>query len=301
MDDRLRRVSAGLILWGLLGACVPPETEERDFGEESPMLAIQKQGTMTIAVPANAPPYAFAEDEIQGFAVDIGRLVADDLGVDAEFLMVDDEEMPDLVGGPDPIVDGDGRVDLAVTTLPITSNLYKIRSRNKGIEVSTPYFITHQRLLAPENSSVTNVTDLAGKKVCSLADDETGVRLDSIEPDVEIVDVTLVEECVALLTRGAADAATATEDKLYDIQMLLDQQPRTEPFKIVGDQLTTVAFGLLADRGMGSYVSSVINEAKSEGRWAEIYDEWIAPLSERPAEPPELTLYDAASLFPLEN
>ncbi len=265
------------------------------------MLAIQKQGTMTIAVPANAPPYAFAEDEIQGFAVDIGRLVADDLGVDAEFLMVDDEEMPDLVGGPDPIVDGDGRVDLAVTTLPITSNLYKIRSRNKGIEVSTPYFITHQRLLAPENSSVTNVTDLAGKKVCSLADDETGVRLDSIEPDVEIVDVTLVEECVALLTRGAADAATATEDKLYDIQMLLDQQPRTEPFKIVGDQLTTVAFGLLADRGMGSYVSSVINEAKSEGRWAEIYDEWIAPLSERPAEPPELTLYDAASLFPLEN
>ena len=265
------------------------------------MLALQKRGTMTIAVPANAPPFAFAEDEIQGFAVDIGRLVADDLGVEAEFLMVDDEQMPDLVGGSDPLVDGDGRVDLAVTTIPITSELYKVRSRNKGIEVSTPYFVTHQRLLVPEDSPATDVSDLAGRTVCSLADEETGVELESIEPDVEVVEALVVEECVAHLTRGGAVAATGTEDRLYEIQILLDQQGRTGPFKIVGDQLTTVAYGLLADKGMGSYVSSVINEAKSEGRWSEIYDEWIAPVSELSAEPPELTLYDAASLFPLDN
>src|SRR3712207_2744280 len=95
-----KKVAAGCALLVIAGACVPSTAEvERTFGENSPMAAIQADGTLVVAVPPDSPPFAFSEaaGEPTGFLVDLATHLAADLDVEVDYVEAPSEEMVSLV------------------------------------------------------------------------------------------------------------------------------------------------------------------------------------------------------------
>lgn len=283
------------------GACVPSTAEvERTFGENSPMAAIQAEGTLVVAVPPDSPPFAFSEGagEPTGFLVDLATHLAADLDVEIEYVEAPSEEMASLVAGDERREIGDEDAHLAFPLTTITNQTYKIRSGSLGFDVTTPFFVAHQRLLVPTDSDIEGVEDLAGTKVCSLVDPEVGIPVEELAPAAEVFEVSTTTECAVALRKGTVDAATADEVVLLGILSDLDERDEASNYEIVGEQTTTQGFSPYVVRGMAAFASDVFNDVKDDGRWAEAYEKWITPLTGDEAIAADLTLEEAAAIYP---
>ena len=78
------------------------------------MAELQEAGEITIGVKFDVPPFGFKNpqtDEVEGFDVDLGKVIADALGVEPEFVeAISDNRIPFLVRRnrrPDPLDDDD--------------------------------------------------------------------------------------------------------------------------------------------------------------------------------------------------
>ncbi|MDQ3955152.1 MAG: transporter substrate-binding domain-containing protein [Actinomycetota bacterium] len=276
-----------------------PAEGEAEFGENSPMAAIQSAGVLRIAVPAERPPFASGDSpEVEGFTVDLARELADRLEVELSVATLSVDEMQEAVGGSDPTEFGDGTVDIAFTLEPLTQELYKITSQEQGFEVTTPYYVAHQRLLVRDEQTE-NLEDLDGATVCSILHPVAGVPVDELVDGAEVKAATTPMNCARAIVQNDAEAMTAFDDVLLTTKALLDSGG--VDMEIVGDQLATAGYPLIVDQGMAGYVSGVLNEIEEAGAWTQAYEDWIQGLSGAEAVPPEITLEDAAAIYPVET
>lgn len=264
-------------------ACVPPVPDNDEFvsfDEETVMGEIQAAGTLVVGLPDDVgQPWV-------RFAMPVAEDVADSLRVEIEL-----ETHPNdaLVG----LVD-EGEIDIAFPVVTVTEHLVRKHA------FSDPIYVGHQRLLVPAGSGVETLDDLDGE-VCSPIDDETGVELSELDPEVVTVPLKPGDAagCVPLLEDGLVDSATAPDVLLARIVDELGPG-----YEVVGDQLTTepLAAALTSGaQGWVDYVNKIITEYDQEGRWAAAYEEHLAPLLGGPApEPPNMTLEEAAALFPAD-
>ena len=277
------------------------------------MAAIQAAGVLRVAVPPDAAPFSFTGDsgQAEGFLIDLGTHIADALEVDAEFIFADSQDMATLVGGDDPDrrVIGDQDADLAFPLFPVDEHFYKVRSRELGTDLTTPFFVGHQRLLVPEGSSIEETIDLAtNQRVCAFIDPIAGVPIEEIEPDAN-EEASTLDDCVAALVEavtpgfawgGEVGAAAAMEtDLLLMLADIQDIDPGAA-LQIVGEQASTAGYAPIVVRNMNAWASDAFIDMREDGRWVEAYNEWIAPLTgEEVAEPPSMTLEEAAALYPI--
>ena len=298
-----KRLAALTLLAALAaGACVPSGDPAREFNENSPMAAIQADGELVVAIP-NQEPFGYEEGgEVTGFTVALARGIATALDVDARYVLAESDEMAEMVAGPDPVEVGDEEAHVAFPLLPLTQDLYKVETAELGYRIVTPFFVGHQRLLVPSGSPVGDVDDLAGRRVCSFIDEDTGVALERLVPSVKERPAGGPTECAGPLQRGTVAAAAAAEpDLITMLAELAEADPGTD-YEIVGEQQTTVGYGTFTVKGMESFATDVLNDQEEAGGWTEAYDEFLAEhTGETGADPPALTVIDAAALFPLSN
>ena len=292
----LRPVTAALLAIALvpLGACSTDEgTAAERFGEESAMYAIQQRGELRVAVPEKAAPFADQKgDRDEGFLVDLGRYIADDLEVDVAYVSADSEEMSHLAA--------DGTVDVAFPLRPVTHAALRDETASVGFAFASPFFVAHQRLLVPEDSGIEQVQDLAGQTVCAAINDETQVDLTKLV-DAEIENAVSPIECLEALKRGRVDAVTSPNAALAIMEAALETRMDT-PLAIVGDDLNTEGYAAMTAPGsMTTYVIDVLNDVEEDGRWLDSYNRWLAEYLGEVEGPPDLTLQDAAALFPPET
>lgn len=299
MSGRTKILACALAL--AFAACVPATSEEEEFGENSPMAAIQAEGTMVIAVPPDSPPFSSggADGDPQGFVVDLGRHLAEALDVEAAFVEAPSDEMARLVAGDDDREIGDEQAHAAFPLTTITNQIYKVESRTMGYDATTPFFVAHQRLLVPQASTIETVEDLSGRSVCSLVDPELGVPIEDLEPGAEVEEASVPRDCAAVLRKGDADAVAGDEVDLLAVLADLEDAEPGGSYEIVGEQTTTQGYSPYVVRGMAGFASDVFTDVKADGRWSAAYDKWIAPLSGvEDVDPPALTLEEAAAMYP---
>ncbi len=251
-----------------------------EFEAGTTMAEIVEKGTITIGVKYDVPPFGFKNpqtDEIEGFDVDMGKEIADALGVEAEFVeAISDNRIPFLK---------DGTVDLILSTMTITTD------REYEIDFSNPYFIAHGRILVPGDSDIAGIEDLAGKKVCTAIGSTYEATLKEQAPDATLELVDTYSECFELIQNGAVDAVS-TDDVILTGMIIQD-----DSLKLVGDELTTEPYGIGMVDGSTewqAFVNEVLDGVKSSGRWGEIYDEWVGQYTGTEGEAaPDLTLEEA--------
>ena len=298
-----KRISAvvvyGLAVAMLFAACVPAEEDNDRIPKFDPedniMGEIQQEGVLKIGIEPDAAPWSSAVTGGRkvlpgpplGFTVDLGQLVADSLGVDAEFVVPPDpKQLPEMVD--------DGRVDLAFPLIPITEDLLVEHG------LTDPYWVAHQRLLVPAGSPIENVDDLDGTTVCSIANPESGVQIEALNPNIQdVIHAPGVHECQRLMRASEVDVITGPDILLLTIQ---DAQ---EGLELVGDELTTEGYGGVVSRGTGGfdgYVDGIFAEADKELDWTRLYAKWLSPVTGQDPPPfPTMNLEEAAALFPSDN
>ena len=244
------------------------------------MGEIQAAGTLVVGLPDDAgDPWA-------EFATPVAEDVANSLRVDLELESHPNEELVELVDA--------GELDMAFPVLTLTEELVRKHA------FSDPIYVAHQRLAVPAESAVETVEDLQGE-VCSPVDDATGVELHEL--DEALVTVPLqpgdAAGCVPLLEDGLVSSATAPDVLLAAIVAELGSD-----YEVVGEQLTTEPLGVSLESGASGwvdYVNKIITEFDQEGRWTTAYEDSLGPLlGGATPEPPNMTVEEAAALFPAD-
>lgn len=281
------RLLVALATAALVAACVPPEVDDTIpvFDPQETLAGkIQSRGVLVVGVEEDAAPIATSlAGGPKGFTVEMGRWLADGLGVDAEFVTGTTDELATMVSDHD--------VDVAFPLTPITEPALDEHL------FSDPYFVAHQRLLVPASSSIAGVDDLSGRTVCEFID-ETGVEVAELNPKVsDTIRADEPMDCLEQLEEGRVDAVSAP-----DIVLITLVARSEEDLEMVGDHLSTAGYGAMVRRnplGLDAYIDSVFAEADQEGRWSELYAELIGPYSGDPdAEPPTLTFEQATAINP---
>jgi polar amino acid transport system substrate-binding protein len=278
----LSLVTLALLMWSCGGS-----EEDVRFNEDTPMYEIQQDGVLRVAVP-DRPPFGSA-DASEGFSLDLARLIAEDLEVEAEFVTADSEEMGQLVAYE--------IVDVGFPLTPLTFDALRVDALETGYAFATPYFVAHQRLLVPEGSGAEQPADLEGGRICSFIDRDTQVDLAELV-DAEVTEASSPQECGAALEKGRVDAVTASDALLVSLEIDLEDGGKAS-YEIVGDELNTEGYAAVTLPGsMATYVIGELNDVEEESQWLDLYNEWFEPHLGPVEEPPQLTLQDAASLYP---
>ncbi|HEV3377954.1 MAG TPA: glutamate ABC transporter substrate-binding protein [Thermoleophilaceae bacterium] len=259
--------------------------EARQYPADTSLGRIQRRGEITIGVKYDVPPFGFRNPQtgdVEGFDVDMGRFIAEELGVEPRFVeAISDNRIPFLQRGT---------VDLILSTMTITEE------RDQEIDYSEPYYIARGRILVPQDSDIRGLEDLAGNRVCTALGStyEETIREEAPEAELRLVDT--YSECLELLQNGAIDAIS-TDDVILTGMIIQD-----DTLEMVGDELTTEPYGVgiqQGDRQMKQFVDQVLQDVKQDGRWEETYQKWVGRHIGREEQPPDMTLEEALELAPL--
>jgi glutamate transport system substrate-binding protein len=259
------------------------EQPARTFPEGTTMARLQEAGRIKIGVKYDVPPFGFRNPQnnrIEGFDVDLGRRIAEELGVEPEFVeAVSDNRIPFLQ---------DGTADLILSTMTINAE------RAEEIEFSEPYFVARGRILVRgDNEDIQGVDDLAGKRVCTALGSTYEETIKEEAPDADLRLVDSYSECTELLQNEAVDAIS-TDDVILTGMIIQD-----DTLKLVGDELTTEPYGAGIKKGdaeFQEFVTSVVADWKRDGGWQETYDKWVGQYTNEEQQPPTMTLQEAIEL-----
>jgi glutamate transport system substrate-binding protein len=262
------------------GGGAEPAAKAEQFPADTTMGKIQKAGEIKIGVKYDVPPFGFKNpqnNEIEGFDIDFGQAVADKLGVKPNFVeAISDNRIPFLQ---------DGTVDLVLSTMTINAE------RAQEIEFSEPYYIARGRILVPQDSDITGVDSLAGKKVCTALGSTYEATLKEQAPDADLRLVDTYSECLELVQNGAVDAVSTDDVILTGMIIQDDTLKLTE-----GEPLSTEPYGAgikKDDAAFKEFVDGVLEEYKSDGGWTAAHEKWLGQYTGEKQDPPTMTLEEA--------
>jgi polar amino acid transport system substrate-binding protein len=174
-------------------------------------------------------------------------------------------------------------VDIVARNMTITC------ARWKDIAFSSEYYRSGQKVLVrlgektESGGRITGMEDLTGKKVCAPNGSTSMDKLRTFE-GLEPVGADTHTGCLVLFQQGKVDAITGDDTVLAG---LAAQDPYAEV--VQQPAFTAEPYGLGINKGnvdFVRFVNGVIEEMKSDGRWAKSYQTWLADaLGKAPAPP----------------
>lgn len=252
-----------------------PKKKSYEIAAGSYMADIKAKGKIVIGVKFDVPQFGFlnpATNKPEGFDVDLGNIIADAIGVEAEFVeAISKNRIPFLQ---------EDKVDLIISTMTINDE------RKQQIDFSNVYYVARQRLLVKKNSAIKDVKTLDSQKatVCTAKGSTSEKNVRAAAPNAQVVLQDGYSQCFQLLQNDQAQAVT-TDDVI--LVGLLKNDP--ENFKIVGDPFSQEPYGMGIKKGRTGFVdfiNQVLTDVKEDGSWADLYDKWVKPLTGESVSPP---------------
>ncbi|MBR2824150.1 MAG: transporter substrate-binding domain-containing protein [Clostridia bacterium] len=228
------------------------------LAEGSDLLStIQQRGTITIATEGNWSPWTYHDEnnELVGLDIEIGKLIAEGLGVQPEFQETDWDS---ILAGVD-----SGRFDIACNGVGYTE------TRAEKYSFSTPYVYTHKVLVVAEkNEDIKTIDDLAGKTTAN-SPSSTYAQI-AEEHGATVTYVSTLGETIELLIQGRVDA---TINAQVSIQDYLNQHPDA-PIKVVqvmeGDPVAYPVRKSAETDTLLAAINEILENARQDGTLAAI-------------------------------
>ena len=131
----------------------------------------------------------------------------------------------------------------------------------------------------------------SGRTVCTALGSTYEANLKKQAPEAKLKLVDSYSECLELIQNGAVDAVSTDDVILTGMIIQDDTLKLTE-----GEPLTTEPYGAGikdGDTEFKEFVDGVIEEYKTDGRWAEAYEKWVGQYTGEKQDPPTMTLEEA--------
>ncbi|KQT51918.1 amino acid ABC transporter substrate-binding protein [Devosia sp. Leaf420] len=248
------KFSKVLVAVGLLALSTPAFAQTAlDQVKEAGVLKIGTEGTYA--------PFTFhdASGALVGFDVEIGKAVAEHLGVKAEFV---EGPWDGLIAGIDA-----NRYDVVINQVGINAD------RQAKYDFSEPYIASKAALVVKDdNTDITSFETLKGKKSAQSLTSNFGKLAESF--GAELVGTEGFDQSIALVVQGRADATINDSLSFFDFKK---QQPDA-PVKVVATAADADFSGIILAKGKPELLAA-INEAldaiKADGTYAEISQKYF--------------------------
>ncbi len=287
---RVAAIGATLALGlGLLTACGgeegggPAPSPSVSFAAGTTMAELNEAQAITIGTKFDQPGFGLAnlEGVPEGFDVEIGKIIATELGIPVE--NIEWVETPSRVR--EEAIETD-QVDIVVATYTIND------ARKERIDFAGPYYVAGQQIMTrADDDSIDGPEDFeAGdKKVCSVTGSTPAANIvNYLANEAEqLVLFDTYDRCLDPLRNGDVDAVTT------DNVILLGYVSQTpEDFKLVGTKFTEEPYGIGVKKGddeFRDFINNVLEEIFADGRYAAA---WTATAGEFDPTVPEAPVVD---------
>ena len=257
--------------------------EMQEFAEGSTMAALQSAGKITIGTKFDQPLFGLADatGTPTGFDVEIGKLIAEKLGISPDSI----EWKETVSQNREPFIQ-DGTVDMVVATYTINDE------RKEVVDFAGPYYVAGQSFLVPAGNPQglkgdATAEDLADVAVCTVVGSTSEKNIRELNPR-EVITVDKYSDCLEPIRTGQADALTTDNVILAG---LVDQN--AGEFEVVEGTFTEEPYGIGLKKGdddFRAFINDVLEEAYDDGTWAAAWDGTAGKVLPTP-EPPAVDRY----------
>lgn len=222
----------------------------------------QKDKKLIIGVKADQPGLGLQTgSKYEGFDIEIGKIIAKGLGVDAANIEWKTTTTPNR----EPFIQ-QGTVDLVVATYTINDE------RKTKVSFGGPYYVAGQDLLVPVDSTITGPESLDGKNVCSVTGSTPAKRIQTNYPKAKLQLFDTYSKCVDALANKSVDAVT-TDDIILAGYAAQDQY--AGKFKVVGKTFSTEPYGIglkKDDKTSCAKINDILKAAATDGSYKAAWD-----------------------------
>lgn len=192
----------------------------------------------------------------------------------------------------------DGPVALTVTTVDTRETLiqnstvdavfatYSITpERAKKVAFAGPYYQSGDAVMVKsDNTAVTSVKDLDGKKVATQQGSTTAGRIAKVAPGAEVTLLPDDAQCLAALKTGRVDAY------VIDQGILISDASTDKTLKVVGEPFSNDDYGIGVTRDdpqVKAFVNTWLTAIEKDGSWAKLWKATIGTVvsGDAPAPP----------------
>lgn len=219
---------------------------------------IKEKGEITIAMEGCWAPWTYHDEsnQLTGYDVEVGKAIAEKLGVKAKFVEVD---WDGIFAGIDA-----KRYDIACNGVEYTEE------RALKYDFSNPYAYTHTALIVKnDNTDIKTFEDLKGKKTTNSIGSTYAAVAESY--GAEVITIDSFDETLELIRFGRADATLNDSATFYYYKLV---QPDS-PFKVAA--LTEGSEKVVIPMRKGKETESLrlaidkaVEELKTSGKLTEI-------------------------------
>lgn len=217
--------------------------------------------------------------QIEGFDIDMVKAVATAIfGDPAKVQLVVIQASDRLT------VLKDKKVDVVARNMTMTC------SRWEQISFSAEYYRSGLKILVRKGATETSLAGLTGRKVCAPNGTSTMDKVRSVA-GIEAVGAGTHTGCLVLFQQGKVDAIAGDDTVLAG---LVAQDPYAVVPTMAPETDEPYGLGITKDaKDLVSYVNTVLDQMKADGRWKAIYDRWFAARL-GPAPTPPQSVYGRA-------
>jgi polar amino acid transport system substrate-binding protein len=238
------------------------------FAAHADQLAdIKKKGEIVFGVLGTDEPQSFVDPktrEFIGYEVDLGRAIAQKIGVKPVFKQLAvAARIPELQ---------QGHVDVLAASL--THN----KEREAQVDFSLTTFVTGQKVMVKKASNITELAQLAGKRVLTVKGGTQEPNVRKAVPNVEVVTFETTQQAFLALQQGKGLGYVNDEASLVDDLGKLG--PANKDYTILAQNLSVepLAFGIKkGEAGVKAAVDGVLADLEKSGEAEKLFVKWYGP------------------------
>jgi glutamate transport system substrate-binding protein len=258
------------------------------FDAGTTMAALQTKGKITVGTKFDQPLFGLKNavtGEIEGFDVEMAKIIgAAIFGGTAEEAGDKIEFVETVSKNREPFIQ-EGKVDFVVATYTIND------TRKQVVDFAGPYYVAGQDIMVKaDDTTIKSVTDLNGKKVCSVAGSTSIKNVAEKAPQADIsTSFDKYSLCAEALADGRVQAVTT--DDIILLGLIKDNPGK---FKLVKSTFTTEPYGIGIKKGddaFRTFLNDTIEAAYKSGAWKKAFDATVGTSGEKAPEPPKVDRY----------
>ncbi len=273
-----------------------PTTTAKDVGPPkfaagSTMDTLQKKGKIVVGTKFDQPLFGLKNPvtgKVEGFDVEMAKIVAAAIfGGKADEAEAKIEFKETVSKNREPFIQ-DGSVDFVVATYTIND------TRKQVVDFAGPYYVAGQDIMVKtDDTTIKSVTDLNGKKVCSVTG-STSIK--NVQEKAPQADLSTAFDKYSLCAEALADGrvAAVTTDNIILLGLIKDNPGK---FKLVKNTFTSEPYGIgvkKSDDAFRTFINDVIEKVYKDGSWKEAFDSTVGVAGEKAPEPPKVDRYTSA-------
>jgi len=225
---------------------------------------IQDDGTVKIGVFSDKAPFGYVDQkgEYAGYDVEFGNRLAEDLGVDLEYVPVEAASRVEFLDT--------NKVDIILANFTVTPE------RQEKVDFANPYMKVSLGAVTPDSAPITDVEGLKGKNVIVVKGTTAETYLEKHHPEVKLTKFEQYTEATNALLDGRGDAWVTDNTEALAWAAKTDGFTTTIPS--LGDTDTIAPAVAKGNTDLRDWINDELAELGKENFFHADYDKTLKPV-----------------------